>query len=98
MTMIATTTDKGDQTIMGRTIPSFRIALSQEEKRWKSFRSKLPKQEKKSFDNMLSATKLYISSGMMAHKPIVVEPLLMSIVFHHYKQISQILQKRGRNL
>jgi len=83
---------------MGRTIPSFRIALSQEEKRWKDFRSKLSRQDKKILDGMFSFTKLYISSGMMAHKPIVIHPLLMSIIFHHYKQLSQILQKRGEIL
>lgn len=83
---------------MGRTIPSFRIALSQEEKKWKEFRSKLTKQDKKTFDSMMSATKLYISSGMMTHKPLVIHPLLLSIVFHHYKQLSQILQKRGEIL
>lgn len=83
---------------MGRTIPSFRIALSQEERRWKNFRSKLPKQDKKEFDYMFSTAKLYISSGMMTHKPIVIHPLLMSVIFHHYKQLSQILQKNGENL
>ena len=83
---------------MGRTIPSFRIALSQEEKKWKTFRSKLSKQDKKTFDDMFSFTKLYISSGMMSHKPVVIQPLLMSLVFHHYKQLSEILQKRGKNL
>lgn len=83
---------------MGRTIPSFRIALSQEEKRWRKFRSKLPKQDKKTFDDMFSFAKLYISSGMMVHKPIVIHPLLMSVIFHHYKQLSEIMQKRGENL
>lgn len=98
MSVVVTISNKESKQIMGRTIPSFRIALSHEEKRWKDFRSKLPKQDKKIFDDMFSFTKLYISSGMMSHKPIVIEPLLMSIIFHHYKQLSQILQKRGENL
>ena len=40
--------------IMGRTIPSFRIADILEEKEWKLFRKYLNKNDKKAFDNMFS--------------------------------------------
>ncbi len=72
---------------MGRTIPSFRIALYQEEKRWKKFRAALDKKDKKSFDQMFAIARLYISACMMACRPIRLQPILMAMVFHHFKQI-----------
>jgi hypothetical protein len=77
---------------MGRTIPSFRIALYQEEKRWKDFRSKLGKKEKISFDQMFAAARLYISACMMCCRPIRLQPIMMAIIFHHFKQISGLIR------
>ena len=75
---------------MGRTVPSFRIALYQEEKKWKKFRESLDKKDKKSFDEMFSISRLYISAGMMSCRPIRIQPILLSIVFHHFKQILRL--------
>ena len=35
---------------MGRTVPTFRWALAQEESEWKLYRNHLPKNERKDFD------------------------------------------------
>ena len=40
---------------MGRTIPSFRIALYQEEKKWSIFRSGLDVKDKKYFDELFAS-------------------------------------------
>ena len=72
---------------MGRTVPSFRIALYQEEKKWAKFRSGLDVKDKKSFDDVFGTARLYISACMMSCRPIRIEPILMSVVFHHFKQI-----------
>ena len=37
---------------MGRTIPSFRIALAMEKEDWKPFRNALDKKDRKEFDEM----------------------------------------------
>ncbi|HJU58961.1 MAG TPA: hypothetical protein VJ583_04375 [Nitrososphaeraceae archaeon] len=44
--------------IIGRTIPSFRIAAVLEEKEWKSFRKCLNKNDKKLFAEMFSTSGL----------------------------------------
>ena len=72
---------------MGRTVPSFRIALYQEEKRWTKFRSGLDLKEKKSFDDLFASARLYISACMMSCRPVRIESILMAMVFHHFKQI-----------
>jgi hypothetical protein len=47
---------------MGRTIPSFRIALTIEEGEWKPFRNALDKSDRKKFDEMFDIPRLYISA------------------------------------
>jgi len=75
---------------MGRTVPSFRNALRQEQSQWRVFRSSLSKNDKKSFDNMFAIPRLYISASMMSCRPIRIHLILMSILFHHFKQISRL--------
>jgi hypothetical protein len=85
---------------MGRTIPSFRNALDLEEHDWKPFRNTLDKSDKKKFDDMFDIPRLYISTYSYTVQPIRLYPILMSILFHHYKQltecIEQVEQKRPK--
>jgi len=72
---------------MGRTVPSFRIALCQEEKNWKKFRSCLDKKNKLAFDDLFSTARLYLSACIMSCRPIRLEAIFMAMIFHHFKQI-----------
>ena len=75
---------------MGRTIPSFRMASAEEQKEWKSFRKALDKSDKKAFDHMFDIAHLYNSASSYAAKPFRIQPIFMSIIFHHYKQLMEI--------
>lgn len=75
---------------MGRTVPSFRLAQMHEEQKWKEFRRALSKSDRKAFDSMFAASRLYVSACSYAVKPVPVQPILMSIIFHHYKQLGEI--------
>jgi len=75
---------------MGRTIASFRLASVDEQKEWKGFRKGLDRQDRKIFDDMFSIGRLYNSACSYAAKPIRIQPIFMSIVFHHYKQLVEI--------
>jgi len=75
---------------MGRTIPSFRIAVVLEEKKWKEFRKYLRnKNENKLFTHMFSIANLYNSASSNAVNPIRIYPIMMSIVLHHYKTLKE---------
>ncbi len=43
------------------------------------------KGDKKAFDNMFSIARLYNSACSYAANPIRIYPIMVSIVFHHYK-------------
>ncbi|HEX5977837.1 MAG TPA: hypothetical protein VFY68_11200 [Nitrososphaeraceae archaeon] len=75
---------------MGRTIPSYRIATEMERSKWKIFRQRLDKKDRKIFDEMFSYSRLYNSAGSNACRPILIHPILMSIVFEHYKQLEKL--------
>jgi membrane protein insertase Oxa1/YidC/SpoIIIJ len=74
---------------MGRTVPQFRIAAEWEKRKWKSFRQELDKSERKIFDEMMSLPRLYNVAGIGACKPVLIQPILMSIIFEHHKQLKK---------
>lgn len=83
---------------MGRTIPSFRIALATEQAKWKPFRKALDKSERKSFE-MWDISKLYVSacSNYVQLVPLVSpHPIIISILFHHYKELKDCLSEVER--
>ena len=80
---------------MGRTIPSFRIAAVLEEKTWKEYRKYLNKNDRKIFDNLFNIATLYNSASSYAAIPIRIHPIMMSIVFHHYKILKERLESKN---
>jgi len=52
---------------MGRTIPSFRIALAMEKQEWKPFSQCFRKKDRKTFDEMWDSTRLYLSGCSNFH-------------------------------
>jgi hypothetical protein len=81
---------------MGRTIPSFRIALAMEKEDWKPFRNALDKSDRKKFDEMLELPKWYISACSNSIQYVRLHPILMSILLYHYKQLTQCISEVER--
>lgn len=75
---------------MGRTIPSFRIASKIEYGEWKNFRRAPSKEDRKLFGNIFSISVLYNSACVRCTNPIRIQPIIMSILFQHYKELSKI--------
>jgi len=75
---------------MGRTVPSYRRAAAREISKWKIFREQLDKSERKSFDEMMAYPHIYNAAGVTACKTVLIQPILMSIIFEHYKQLDNI--------
>lgn len=79
--------------IMGRTIPSFRLACMAEELRWRKFRSRLSKDDRKKFDEMFSTCRLYNSACANSARPIVLECIIMSIILNDFKRLTELMKK-----
>jgi hypothetical protein len=76
---------------MGRTIPSFRIALGMEKEDWKPFRNALDKKDRREFDDMFDLPKFYISACSNSVQYVRLHPIMMSILLYHYKQLTKCL-------
>jgi hypothetical protein len=72
---------------MGRTVPSFRITLATEQTEWKPFRNALEKKERKEFDEMWDIPRLYVSACSNSCQLVPLQPIIMSILFLHYKEL-----------
>ena len=81
---------------MGRTIPSYRMAIDIEIAKWKTFRDALRKPEREIFENMLLRSKLYASAGGMAVRPVVLEAMFMSILLSLQIEILEIKESLER--
>ena len=81
---------------MGRTIPSFRIAESQEVDEWKSFRRALSEEDRFVLDKMLSATRLYTLASSAAVRTSRFEGLVMALILHHQKMLNQEMERMSK--
>ena len=81
---------------MDRTNPSFRLASVEEEREWKVFRNALDESDRKIFDEMFSIAHLYNSECSYGANPVRVRPIFMSILLHHYKQLSQLSKEMNQ--
>src|SRR6476660_5708278 len=82
---------------MGRTIPSFRMATTEELKEWKEFRNGLNKSDRKLFDRMYATCHLYNSACLYAANPIRIRPIFMSILLDHYRTLKELESKSNSN-
>src|SRR5215211_477395 len=81
---------------MGRTIPSFRIALAMEKENWKPFRNALDKSDRKKFDEMWDIPRWYISACSNSVQYVRLHPILMSILLYHYKELTECISEVER--
>jgi hypothetical protein len=84
--------------LLGRTIPSFRIASEMERWKWRPFRHTLDKKDRKIFDEMFSYSRFYNSAGTMACRPVLIHTIIMSIIFEHYKQLRKIVNEQTETI
>ncbi len=80
---------------MGRTVPSFRLACMVEELRWRKFRSRLNKGDRKKFDEMFSTSRLYNSACANSARPIIWQCVIMSIILNDFKRLTALMKKRN---
>jgi hypothetical protein len=82
---------------LGKTVESYRMAVEDEIRRWSGFAKALRKEDREAFDAVMDACRSYASAASNATKPILFEPMMMSIVVS--QQISlQKLRKEVETL
>ncbi|NVM27476.1 MAG: hypothetical protein HWN65_01430 [Candidatus Helarchaeota archaeon] len=78
---------------MGRTVPSFRMALEQEIALWQQFRRALRPKDRAVFDKLMDEARNHGDAGMLANRPVILDAIFMAILLEQQKKINQ-LQKQ----
>lgn len=60
---------------------------------WKSFRNALDKSKRKAFDEMWDIPKLYVSACSNSCQLVLLQPIIISILFHHYKELKECVSE-----
>jgi len=81
---------------MGRTIPSYRIMLEEELKRWERFRDFLRIDERAVFEDMMDECRRHASAAGAACFPSKTEGMFLSILFAHRKALKELQDKIER--
>jgi hypothetical protein len=64
-----------------------------EKDEWKPFRKALDKSDRKVFDDMFAISYLYNSASSYSARYVRIHPIFMSIIFHHYKQLTKLSEQ-----
>ena len=75
---------------MGRTIPSFRMALEGEICSWTDFRKALGRGNRELLDDLFNQARSNCMAVGNAIRPVVFEGMFMAIVFSHEKHLAKL--------
>jgi len=75
---------------MGKTVPAYRMAVQWEIDSWKGFRKGLSEEGRKAFDELMDMCRQYASESSCATRPIIFEPMAMSIMLAQQKKIMRL--------
>lgn len=64
-----------------------------EKKEWTPFCNALDKNEKKEFDEMVDIPRLYVSACSNSVQLVPLHPIIISILFHHYKELKECISE-----
>jgi hypothetical protein len=67
------------------------MTLAMEKAGWKPFRNALDKSERKAYDEMFDIPRLYILACSNSCQLVPLQPIIMSIIFHHYIELKEIM-------
>jgi len=75
---------------VGKTVASYRMALDRELQRWSGFAKALRSKDREAFDQMMDVCRNYASAGSNATRPVVFEPMVMSILLNQQKMLNRL--------
>ena len=78
---------------MGRTVPTYRLALEAMAQQWNDFRRALRSEDREAFDSLMNGARLHASASTYAISLDPTESALLSMLLEHEKKLRE-LQKR----
>ncbi len=79
---------------MGKTVPSYRMALEFEIQDWQRFRKTLTKSEDvRAFDQLMDMCRNNVMASGNACRPVIFEAMVMSILLAQTKEMAKLEQE-----
>lgn len=78
---------------MGKTVPSYRVALEHEIQRWSGFANALRPDIRTVFEELMDICRNYASAASCATRPVLFEAMVMTILLDQNKKLNQIEKK-----
>ena len=75
---------------MGRTVASYRLVLDDEIRKWDGFSKALRVEDKKTFEELMDACKMFASAGSNATRPILFESMVFSILLFQQRKLKRL--------
>jgi len=78
---------------MGRTVPTYRLALESMAQQWNDFRRALRKDDREAFDSLMNSARMHASASTYAISLDPVESALLSMLLEHEKKLLGLKKK-----
>ena len=78
---------------MGRTIPSWRMMLEEEFRRWQKFQEALRIDAREIFEDLMNECRRYASAAGAAAFPLKTEGMFLAILYAHHKSLKELREK-----
>lgn len=78
---------------MGRTLPTFNLALDAMHAEWREFRRALRRDDQGAFDQLFILAKRHMAEGSAALRPVPFDAFLMCILLEQQKEIARLRQQ-----
>jgi hypothetical protein len=79
--------------VLGKTVPSYRVALEHEIMRWSGFVRALEPEDRAVFDQLMDICRSYASAASCATRPVLFEAMAMTVLLDQQKTINQLQKK-----
>lgn len=80
---------------MGRTVPTYRLALEAMAQQWNDFRRALRKGDREAFDQLMNKARMHASASTYAISMDPTESALLSMLLEHEKELARLRKEAG---
>ena len=80
---------------MGRTVPTYRLALEAMAQQWNDFRRALRKGDRDAFDELMNKARMHASAATYAISMDPTESAIMSMLLEHEKELARLRKEVG---
>jgi hypothetical protein len=75
---------------MGRTVPTYRLALDAMAQQWNDFRRALRRGDREAFDELMNKARMHASAATYAISMDPTESAIMSMLLEHEKELARL--------